>query len=93
MRQLNAKGQEIECNHLSDQVQTFASADIPLSVLLDFCEDPRFDECASCDHHTIHAALFSTRPIVLRRITVASTENWNSRYCGPVMSTNFRALG
>lgn len=66
--------------YLTDEIQSFDSANVPFSPLLDLGENPGLDQGTSRDHYSIHTTLFNTGPVALSRESIAATEDgdaWN----------------
>lgn len=74
------RGRDLKRTDLPDKFEPFPGADVPFPLLLDLSENPRLDERASADHHTVDAAGFDVRPVVVRRETVAAAKNWHGWY-------------
>ena len=40
-----------------EDVESFRSGDVPMSLLLDLIKKPRFDDGTACKHHRVHPTL------------------------------------
>ena len=52
--------------YLADKLEPLSRGDVPFPALLNFGEDPGFDESAATDHDPVDVVVVDLVPVVLR---------------------------